>query len=284
MNQITTEKEGNDGQFEAEVEMAYPTIKQGWGIIGLFILIAIGYGIPMGVLLVLEVDIYGDLLSLLNYIVPIVVLILITRIWWRKNPRNKGILILNTFPIVILPVVVIMILAFLLVNIEITSWVPMPEWLLEIFKDAVKPNIWGFLTVAVAAPILEEVLMRGIVLDGLLRNYSPWKAIVWSAVLFGALHLNPWQFVVGLLMGCALGYLYWKTKSLYLCIFIHFVNNSIGFYLMISYPDMSNLSDLYELGTMARVFIFLFAAFVIWQSYRFFEAYFYKQTSKSNLL
>jgi len=122
--------------------------------------------------------------------------------------------------------------------------------------------------------------MRGIVLDGLLRNYSPWKAIVWSAVLFGVLHLNPWQFVVGVVVGAAIGYLYWKTKSLYLCIFIHFVNNSIGFYLMMSYPDMSNLSDLYELGTMARVFIFFLAVFVIWQSYRFFEAYFNKQANK----
>ena len=278
MNQIKTETEVDEGQFEPE--MAYPTIKQGWGIIGLFILVAICYGIPMGVLQIMEVDIYGDLLSLLNYLLPIVILILITRSWWRKNPRNKGILTLNTFPIVILPVVVIMTLAFLLVNIEITSWVSMPEWLLEMFKDAVKPNIWGFLTVAVAAPIFEEILMRGIVLDGLLRNYKPWKAILWSSVFFGVLHLNPWQFVVGLLMGCALGYLYWKTKSLYLCIFIHFVNNSIGFYLMMYYPDMSNISDLYEVGVMARIFIFALAVLVIWQSYRYFEVYFNKQTGE----
>ncbi len=274
MNQITERIEVEETQIEAKESLAYPTIKQGWGIIGLFILIAIVYAIPYGILKVMHIAMNDDLFSFLNYSIPVIILILIIRKWWLKNPKNKGVLTLNTFPVAILPIVVIMTLALLIINIEITSWVPMPEWLLKIFKDAMPHNIWGFLTVAVAAPILEEVLMRGIVLDGLLRNYSPWKAIVWSAVLFGVLHLNPWQFVVGLTVGCALGYLYWKTKSLYLCIFIHFANNSIAFFLMMRNPDMTNISDLYELGVMARVIIFAIAAFVIWQSYRFFESYF----------
>jgi membrane protease YdiL (CAAX protease family) len=272
MNEIITETKVEKVQFEAE--MAYPTIKQGWGIIGLFLLVTIGYAIPVGLLEVMGIDIQSNLFSLLNYVLPLGILILITRSWWGKNPKNKSTLTLNAFPVVILPVVVIMTMAILIINVEITSWVPLPEWLLEMFKDAVKPNIFGFLLVAVAAPILEEVLMRGIVLDGLLKNYRPWKAILWSSIFFGVLHLNPWQFVVGLLVGFALGYLYWKTKSLFLCIFIHFVNNSIGFYLMMRYPDMSNISDLFELGAMARVISFVVAAVVIWQSYRFFEAYF----------
>ncbi len=274
MNQIIEEIEVEENQIVAKTSLAYPSIKQGWGILGLFILVTIGYIIPIAGLSIMNIDIKSDLFSLLNYIVPMVVLILITRFWWSKNPLNKGTLRLNKFPLAILPVVIIMTIAFLLINVEITSWVPMPEWLREVFKDAMPRNIWGFVTVAIAAPILEELLMRGIVLDGLLRNYSPWKAIVWSAILFGALHLNPWQFVVGFLIGCALGYLYWKTKSLYLCMFIHFVNNGIAFFLMMRYPDMTNFSDVFELGVLARVIIFAIAVFVIWQSYRFFESYF----------
>lgn len=273
MNQTIVEN-NNDNEFKSEKKMTYPSIKQGWGIIGLFLLIATVCSIPYATLKIMHISMNDDLFSFLNYTIPIIILLLITRIWWKKNPKNKGTLSLNAFPLAILPVVVIMTIAFLLVNIEITSWVPMPEWLREVFKDAIPRNIWGFVTVAIAAPILEELLMRGIVLDGLLRNYSPWKAIVWSAILFGALHLNPWQFVVGFLIGCALGYLYWKTKSLYLCMFIHFVNNGIAFFLMMRYPDMTNFSDVFELGVLARVIIFVIAAFVIWQSYRFFESYF----------
>ncbi|PKQ65764.1 hypothetical protein BZG02_01790 [Labilibaculum filiforme] len=282
MNQIITETDVKESQFESEVKMAYPSIQQGWGILGLFLLIVIVYSIPLGILQIMGIEMEGDLLSLLNYVVPLLILIFVTRIRWKKNPLNKGVLALNSFPIALIPIVVVMTLAFMLVNMEITSWVPMPEWLVEMFKNAIKPNIYGFLTVAIAAPILEEVLMRGIVLDGLLRNYKPWKAILWSSIFFGVLHLNPWQFVVGLLVGFALGYLYWKTKSLYLCIFIHFINNSISFYLMMRYPDMSNISDLYEFGIISRVSIFALAIFIIWQSYRFFESYFKDQVPKEN--
>jgi len=137
MNQITTERAVNEEQFE--VEMAYPTIKQGWGIIGLFILVAIVSGIPYGVLKAMHIAMNDDLFSLLNYSIPLIILILITRKWWSKNLKNKGVLTFNSFPIVILPIVAIMTAALLIVNVEITSWVPMPAWLLEIFKDAVIP-------------------------------------------------------------------------------------------------------------------------------------------------
>ena len=38
-----------------------------------------------------------------------------------------------------------------------------------------------FISVAVFAPLFEEVLCRGIILRGLLHYYSPWKAILLSA-------------------------------------------------------------------------------------------------------
>jgi uncharacterized protein len=63
-------------------------------------------------------------------------------------------------------------------------------------------------------------------LRGFLQNYSPKKAIIWSSVLFGLLHLNPWQFIPAVVLGIFIGWIYWKTESLLPCIFIHFVANS----------------------------------------------------------
>ena len=84
-------------------------------------------------------------------------------------------------------------------------------------------------TVALVAPIVEELLFRGVILDGLLKNYSPTKAILWSAVIFGVAHLNPYQFISAFIIGILMGWVYWRTGSLLLCIIIHFINNSFAF-------------------------------------------------------
>ena len=90
----------------------------------------------------------------------------------------------------------------------------------------------SFISLAIAAPILEELLFRGIILEGFLRNYSPQKAIIWSAVLFGAFHLNPWQAIGAIIFGLFVGWLYWKTNSLIPGIILHFVNNFLVFCLI----------------------------------------------------
>ncbi|MDM8158966.1 type II CAAX endopeptidase family protein [Labilibaculum sp. K2S] len=278
MNQITTETEEDEGKFEAE--MAYPTIKQGWGILGLFLAITFAYFIPLTMISLFGIDIQHGPFFVLNYAVPVIILIFITGRWWKKNPRNTEVFKLRSFPSALLPVVVVMTLAIVIIDSEIGSWLPMPDILMEMFKEMLQPNIWGFLTVVVAAPILEELLMRGIVLDGLLRNYSPWKAIIWSSVFFGVIHLNPWQFITAMIAGIAIGYLYWKTKSLFLCMLIHALNNGIAFYLMVRYSDSFDLAELFDIGILERIGLFVVASLILWGSYRYFEDFF----SKSKLV
>ncbi len=81
----------------------------------------------------------------------------------------------------------------------------------------------------ITGPILEEVLFRGVILDGFLNRYKPGKAIFWSALLFGLFHMNPWQFIPAFLIGLLLGYIYLKTRSLFPVIFIHIINNSFSY-------------------------------------------------------
>ena len=59
-------------------------------------------------------------------------------------------------------------------------------------------------TAVVLAPAIEELLFRGIVLDSLLRKYSPAKAILISALVFALAHdpaRMPLAFVLGLVIG-----------------------------------------------------------------------------------
>jgi len=103
---------------------------------------------------------------------------------------------------------------------------PIPEMMTEQFSALSHWHPALFLTIAILAPVLEELIFRGIILDGFLQRYPPWKAIIWSSVIFGIAHFNPWQFISAFALGMIIGWLYWKTRSLGPAIFIHFFNNA----------------------------------------------------------
>lgn len=136
--------------------------------------------------------------------------------------------------------------------------------LTETFEMMLDYKVAGFITVCILAPIIEEILFRGILLRGLLQNgTSPIIAILLSSVLFGLAHMNPWQFLGAGLLGAIFGFVYFRTKSLWLCMFLHALNNSISFIMMIQYGTMeesvSNPNN-YLLVSL----LFVIAVFVAW--------------------
>ncbi len=64
------------------------------------------------------------------------------------------------------------------------------------------------------APLTEEFFFRGLVLHSFLRRYSPTKAIILSAVLFGLSHLDPWQVAYTPLWGLVAAWWVVETDSL----------------------------------------------------------------------
>ena len=89
-------------------------------------------------------------------------------------------------------------------------------------------NAFGtFIIAVIAAPVVEEILFRGIVLRSI-RKFSPvWASILISSILFGVYHLNIVQAAYATLMGIAAGILYEKKRNLLFPILVHFVNNLI---------------------------------------------------------
>jgi hypothetical protein len=112
------------------------------------------------------------------------------------------------------------------ISIPIISTIPMPDFIREMFlRMSQTEGIFGLITIIVAAPIIEELIFRGIILEGLLQRYSPMKSILISALFFGIVHLNPWQFISGFLGGILMGWVYCRTRNLLLPMFLHFINN-----------------------------------------------------------
>ncbi len=84
------------------------------------------------------------------------------------------------------------------------------------------------LTVAVIGPLVEEVLFRGIILNGLAANYTRIRATVWSAVLFGVYHMEALKLAPAFFSGLVWGWWFVRTGSLLPALFGHVLINSIS--------------------------------------------------------
>ncbi|MDD4191749.1 MAG: CPBP family intramembrane metalloprotease [Mangrovibacterium sp.] len=114
------------------------------------------------------------------------------------------------------------------VNMAVDRLIPAPSWFLELF-DRLFENDYGiygtFLKVVVIAPVIEELIFRGIIMHGFMRNYPKVVAILVSALFFALFHLNPWQFPATILLGLLLGWVMVITRNIFACMAGHAINN-----------------------------------------------------------
>ena len=89
--------------------------------------------------------------------------------------------------------------------------------------------LYLFIGGVIVGPICEEIIFRGIIEEGFLQTYSSNQAVLFSAMIFGGIHLVPLQVLSAFLAGVLLGWIYWKTRSLWIVIILHIVNNYIAF-------------------------------------------------------
>jgi membrane protease YdiL (CAAX protease family) len=78
------------------------------------------------------------------------------------------------------------------------------------------------------APFCEEIFFRGFTFMGLLRGMSLNVSIVLSALIFAVAHGDPGSFLVLFVIGLALAFLRWHTRSIWPCISLHLLNNLLG--------------------------------------------------------
>ncbi|PQJ49081.1 hypothetical protein BTO01_26715 [Vibrio jasicida] len=86
-------------------------------------------------------------------------------------------------------------------------------------------GVASIVVICVIAPLIEELLFRGIILRGFLKHYSDNTSILLSSMLFALAHLTLTQLPVAYVLGALLGWLYVKTKSLWASILAHGIYN-----------------------------------------------------------
>ncbi len=83
------------------------------------------------------------------------------------------------------------------------------------------------LSTSVFPALLEEFLMRGVIL-GAFKRFGDSFAIIASSVLFAFMHASLSQFAFAFLVGLVLGFVTIKAKSIWPAVLIHAANNFIS--------------------------------------------------------
>mgnify|MGYP000844606429 FL=1 len=78
---------------------------------------------------------------------------------------------------------------------------------------------------AIVAPIVEEFIFRGILMNRLYNKYGLLKSVIYSSLIFFIMHINPNPMLLCLGVSCA--FLVYKYKSLIPSMVLHACNNFI---------------------------------------------------------
>jgi membrane protease YdiL (CAAX protease family) len=128
-------------------------------------------------------------------------------------------------PAVLLLIPLIVLLDELLIN-GLVALLPVSAWEQQAFAGMLAPTLPAFIASCFIAPVVEEMLFRGILLRSFLDQYPRGLALGYSALYFGVAHLNIYQFTFAFLIGLLLGLLYERSRSLIPCIAMHAAINS----------------------------------------------------------
>lgn len=94
-----------------------------------------------------------------------------------------------------------------------------------------KGPIDGFIilvVVAIGAPLVEELLFRGVLFEEIKKECSVKATIFLTALIFGFYHFNIIQSPNTFFMGLVLAYVYYKTRSIKASIIVHSTNNILA--------------------------------------------------------
>lgn len=140
-------------------------------------------------------------------------------------------------------------LSLMVVLEPLNMLVPMPESVKDVYREILDNMFWTSLSVAVAAPLLEEFFLRGIILRGMLYHATPLKSVLWSAFFFALIHLNLYQALGAFMIGLFMGWIYYRTGSLCLTVLIHFVNNGSSVLFTLLFPEVDIEATLMDVIT-----------------------------------
>ncbi|MCL2814776.1 MAG: CPBP family intramembrane metalloprotease [Oscillospiraceae bacterium] len=182
-----------------------------------------------------EQDFLGFIFSRLDFKIPVIIsvfaafliMFLILRKQWKAdrlwNFKNFGPVVLFCFGV-----------GFamnILTNCALTL-LPLQDYSSPI-DDIVGVNfVFDFCTFALAAPVLEEIIFRGVVQKRLVKMMNWHAAVILQAFIFGVIHFNLIQGAYAFVLGIFIGYIYYFYDSIWFACAIHISFNATSILLL----------------------------------------------------
>jgi membrane protease YdiL (CAAX protease family) len=129
------------------------------------------------------------------------------------------------------------------------------------------------LVVAFTPAIVEELLFRGLIQNCFERRLVPLRAAIWTGVIFGLFHFNPFQIVPLIILGCFFGILRMRSRSMIIAMTVHFLNNALA--VVVTYFQVDDKMvigatkgiDINTSSLLAQMFLFVMLFVVTFSSY-----------------
>ncbi|HKY60481.1 MAG TPA: type II CAAX endopeptidase family protein [Gemmatimonadota bacterium] len=155
---------------------------------------------------------------------------------WREALGFRGLEVRHVPPLLLILIGAVTVFSEIYVVIQ--RFVPVPAEFEAILRDLLEltnpaDSLATLIIAIIIAPVLEEALFRGVILNGLARRYGPQSASFWTAVFFAFFHLyNPWQVLPTFFLGLVLAWLVLTTRSLLSAVVVHTMFNAASLVLV----------------------------------------------------
>lgn len=248
------------------VQKYYPSIIQAIHLLVLYIFIQTLVDFPLAL-----IDYYKDTNYMYNPVKKVLLntvstVFILVYGYKKMNVPFQTVFPLKVFNMLVIPALVIFFWGMhnMLneVNLFIERVIPPPAWFWELFDNIFDGSGFGaFMKVAIIAPVVEELIFRGIILQGLRRNYTAFVSVFMSALLFALFHLNPWQFPSTFILGLLLGWITVMNNNILLAIIGHSINNLMVL-LSITYWDKISTMQIFSSGNSIVMLVSAMAVIV----------------------
>jgi len=141
-----------------------------------------------------------------------------------------------------------------------------------ILDYAMDTNPIKVLFLVILAPLLEEYICRKQIIDRT-RQYGEKAAVLFSAITFGLLHQNLFQFFYAFGIGLVLGYLYLRTGRLRYTVILHGIINFMGSVLapwlltMVDLDAMTNLDPSAPVEELVALYMEILPGLLLYSLY-----------------
>ncbi|MFZ1703328.1 MAG: type II CAAX endopeptidase family protein [Saprospiraceae bacterium] len=168
------------------------------------------------------------------------------------------------------------------------SWIPLPEWMRNLDQNQFKALeslmqmnsltdvLFNLLLFAVLPGIGEELLFRGVIQKELEKSLGKIHMAIWiTSLVFALLHFQVVGFLPKLFIGLVLGYAYFYTKSIWVPMALHAINNgSATLALYFAGNSGFDVKENISYFTYGQLFLLVFFTALIGLYFRYIHHYY----------